>query len=136
MTEPWFAVDGARELRRQLKAVQSGIDGMKEVHRETAELVGDRAADLVPVRTGRLQATIRASGQAAGAVVRAGFASVPYAGPIHFGWPTRPNSDKGWRGGPIVPQPFLYDALDDRHDEVIRMYEQRVDDLIRKHDLD
>lgn len=136
MTKPVLSVEGARELRRQLKAFQSGIDGMKEVHRETGELVGREAARLVPFRTGTLQATIRAAGQASGAVVRAGFARTPYAGPIHFGWPSRPNSAKGWRGGPIKPSPFLYDALDARHDEVIDMYEQRVADLIKKYDLD
>lgn len=125
MTKPTVTVEGARELRRQLKAFQSGIDGLKEVHRDTGELVGREAARLVPVRTGLLRSTIRASGQAAGAVVRAGFARVPYAAPIHFGWPDRR----------IAPQPFLYDALDNRRAEVIDMYEERVEGLIRKYDL-
>lgn len=126
MTKPTLEVEGARKLRRQLKAFQSGIDGLKEVHREAGELVGDLAAQFVPVRTGLLQSTIRVSGQAAGAVVRAGFGRVPYAGPIHFGWPSRG----------IAPSPFLYDALDIRHDEVIAMYNDRVGDLIKKYDLD
>jgi hypothetical protein len=123
--KPELTIEGARELRRQLKAFQGGIDGMKQIHKETGELVGREAAKLVPVRSGLLQATIRASGQAAGAVVRAGFARVPYAGPIHFGWPARG----------ISPSPFLYDALDARRGEVIQMYEDRVADLIKKHDL-
>jgi hypothetical protein len=58
--------------------------------------------------------------------VRAGRTSVPYAGPIHFGWPAHN----------IEPTPFLYDALDQRRSEVIDLYEQRVGDLIRKNGLD
>ena len=50
--------------------------------------------------------------------------SVPYAGVIHFGWP-RHN---------IEPQPFLYDALDRRSDEVIKLYEDRITDLVHKLD--
>lgn len=136
MTRPSIEVEGARELRRQLKAMMEGIDGLKRVHKDIGELVGEEAARLVPVRTGRLRDTIRAAGQASGVVVRAGYAVVPYAGPIHFGWPTRPNAAKGWRGGPIAPQPFLYDAADNRRDEVIEAYEKHVNGLIRKHGLD
>ncbi len=47
-----------------------------------------------------------------------------YAGVIHFGWP-RHN---------IEPQPFLYDALDKRFDEVVRVYEKRITDLVHKLD--
>lgn len=116
--------------------MQSGIDNLRDLHKDLGELVGDRAAQLVPVRSGRLKGTIRAAGQATGAVVRAGYAVVPYAGPIHFGWPSRPNTQKGWRGGPIAPSPFLYDALDDRRSEVFDDYERRVGKLISDFGLD
>lgn len=126
MTRPGVEIDGAKELRRQLRVFQSGIDGLKEIHRDAAELVGERAAELVPVRSGLLRSTIRASGQAAGAVVRAGYGRVPYAAPIHFGWPRRG----------IRPTPFLYDAADHRRQEVIDLYEERVADLKREYGLD
>lgn len=130
MTTPHVEVAGARELRRQLRAMQRGIDGLRDLHKDLGELVGDRAAQLVPVQSGRLRGTIRAAGQATGAVVRAGYAVVPYAGPVHFGWPSRPNSARDWRGGPIPPNPFLYDALDDRRGEVFDQYERRVGRMI------
>jgi hypothetical protein len=47
-----------------------------------------------------------------------------YAGVIHFGWP-RHN---------IEPQPFLYDALDKRFDEVTKLYELRIAALVQKLD--
>ena len=47
-----------------------------------------------------------------GGKVRAGMKAVPYAGPIHFGWGRRN----------ITPQPFLYQAIDRRHAEVLDTY--------------
>ena len=35
----------------------------------------------------------------------------------------------------IRPQPFLYDALDDRRRQVTDVYQKRVDGLIEKYDL-
>lgn len=135
MTAP-IEVDGARELRRQLKKVEGGIADLKAQHAAAAKTVEERAYVLAPRRTGHLANTLRSSGQVSGGIVRAGYASVPYAGPIHFGWPFRPNPAKGWMGGPIPPNPWMYDALDERRDEVIAMFEERVAGLINKYDLD
>lgn len=126
MLKPKVDIEGQKELRKALKQVEGGISDLKGVNLAAAEVVATEARGLVPRRTGRLESTIRAAGQAAAGVVRSGTAAVRYAGPIHFGWPKHN----------IAPQPFLYDALDARHDEVIEMYEERVQDLIRLHGLD
>ena len=98
-----------------------------------AKVVAERGVDLAPVRSGNLRDTIRAAGQQAFGVVRAGNrGDVPYAAPVHWGWGTRPNWAKGWRGGPIAPNPFLYDALDDRRDEVVETYERALALVIDK----
>jgi hypothetical protein len=128
-------VDGAKELRKRLKAIEGGTAQLKKAGLLAAELVGDEAARLAPRRTGALAATVRFSGLSTGAVVRSGTRKVPYAGAIHFGWATRPNSAKGWRGGPIRPQPFLYDALDFRHEEVISTYQKQLDQIIQDNGL-
>ena len=47
---------------------------------------------------------------------------MPYAGPMHF----------GWRARAIDPNPFLYDALDERRDEVVAAYEKQTADLLKK----
>jgi len=64
-----------------------------------------------------------------GGVVRMGRKAVPYAGPVHFGWPNRPNAAKGWRGGPIRPNPFLYEAMDKRVGEVMAIYSKYLETL-------
>lgn len=126
MTKPTITIEGARRLRKALRSVDGGVDDLKSTHAESAQIVERRAAELVPRRSGALGGSIRSSGQAAGGVVRSGRARVPYAGVIHFGWAARN----------ISPQPFLYDALDDRRTEVLDVYAARVDGLVKKHGLD
>lgn len=121
-------VEGLTELRRAIRAAEDdvGRDELKATHLDAARIVADESERLVPRRSGLLASSIRAAGQQAKAVVRAGYKRIPYVGPIHFGWP----------GHNIAPQPFIYDALDRRADEVVEAYQRRVDklasDLVRR----
>ena len=120
------SVEGARELRKALKTVgDEAKAGLKDVTVEVAEIVARAAVTKVPARSGALRETIRAAGAQTRASVKAGFKKVPYAGVIHFGWPARK----------IAPQPFLYDALDARRDEVVDTYANGMADLLRKNGL-
>ena len=123
---------GMRELRRKISVLDGNFDQLKELHEDVAKIVAFRASQLAPVQSGELRDTIRASGTKTAGRVRAGFKRVPYAGPVHFGWSTRPDAAKGWRGGPILPNPFLYDALDERHNEVFETYFKGVKKIQRK----
>lgn len=113
-------VDGFRELRGALKRLgPEGKIAVKQVHKVGADMVFRTALPRVPVRTGKLKSTLRvATTVSYGAVRVGGKRSAPYAGPIHFGWPNRPQPNREWFGGPIRPNPFLYDALDRRRNEV------------------
>lgn len=62
----------------------------------------------------------------------AGKGNVPYAGPIHFGWNTRPNPSKKWIGGPIKPNPFLWRAYQRKLGEVVRVYDIDLKKLVRQ----
>ncbi len=120
------SVEGARELRKALKTVgDEAKAGLKDVNVEVAEIVARAAVTRVPSRSGALRETVRAAGAQTRASVKAGFKKVPYAGVIHFGWPARK----------IAPQPFLYDALDARRDEVVDTYANGMADLLRKNGL-
>lgn len=127
----YVRIEGAAELRRKMNRMADGIDreaargDMKAAHKEAAEIVAQRALTLVPVRSGKLRDTIRAAGTQKSGRVRAGFARVPYAGVIHFGWPART----------ISPHPFLYDALDARRSEVLATYERNIEQIKRKYNL-
>ena len=126
-----YIMQGDKEFKRMLSALDAKFDDLKEFHLDLAELVMARALSRAPVRTGRLRETIRASGTKTAGRVRAGFKRVPYAGPVHFGWATRPNLARGQIGGPIMPNPFLYEALDERRNEVIQAYFDKVDELTK-----
>ena len=116
-------VEGLNKLVRQLKQLNPDlVDEMKRANRDIADSLVPVAKRKAPKRTGRLADSIRSSGQARSGVVRAGKARVPYAGPIHFGWASRR----------IRPQPFLYDALDERRSVIEREYVSRVDKIVRK----
>ena len=115
-------IQGAKELRRELRKMGDDMQDLKELNLDVATIVSERAKDIVPRRTGNLADTIRPSGTKTAGRVRAGFKRVPYAGVIHFGFPARR----------IQPQPFLYDALDQRRGEVFDAYFKGVKKIQRK----
>lgn len=118
-------VEGAKELRKAFANLDDRLDDLSDVNADAARIVEHEAESLVPVLTGRLRETIRTSRtKRSSAVLAGGRSLVPYAGPIHF----------GWRARNIEPQPFLYDALDHRRDEVVRRYEDGIDALVHRFD--
>ena len=123
MAAPDIEIDGLGRLLRNLKQLDPDIIAdIKETHRDAAERVASSARPNVPRRTGKLQASLRVGVTVKSGVVRIGKKAVPYAGPIHFGWPARR----------IKPQPFLYDALDARRAELTRLYSDRLVELVGK----
>ena len=103
MTAPAFTVEGARQLRRTMKAAGISLQDLKDAHREAAELVKREAEPNAPRRNGTLAASMRAAGTQSAAIVRVGGARVPYAGPIHWGWEARH----------IAAQPWVAEAAED-----------------------
>ncbi len=133
-----FRVEGAQggvkienlaKVRRELKKLSSDVDyramEFLPVNKSIAAAVLGDAKAYVPVLSGDLSGTMRAAATKTSARVKAGYKSIPYAGPIHFGWPARR----------IKPQPFFYDAIDKRRDDIKRRYDNLVKDLIKKYDL-
>jgi hypothetical protein len=120
-------IDGLRQVQKAMRSFSDDSrNDMKETHRRAGQIVVDGAARYVPVRSGALLASLRSAPTQRQGRVRVGSAAVPYAGPIHFGWPARK----------IQPNPFIYEVLDDRRQEVYAIYAQRISELIYKYDLD
>jgi HK97 gp10 family phage protein len=114
-------VEGLSELRAGLKQLDAKMPReLNKVAKASAEVVRDEAKRIVPRLSGRLQNSIKASGLAKGAFVRSG--GLEYHRVIHFGWA---------RHG-ISPQPFLYDARDNREAEVMEKFEREVAALVDK----
>lgn len=117
--KPMIQVEGAKELARALKKAgdESLQEALKAAHRASADEVADVARPLIPSVSGTLASSMRTASTIRSGRVAIGRKSVPYAGPIHFGWPARN----------IAPQPFLYDALDRRGEHVLDAFKERMD---------
>lgn len=113
-------VDGLDRLRTTLRRAGHDVSQFKEANRAAANVVAGAARPVAPKRTGRLAATVRTGATQKAGVVRAGRAKVPYAGPIHWGWPARG----------IEAQPFLSDTARRTEPEWGEVYDRHVDDIL------
>ena len=122
MADAGYRVEGAARLRRTLKQAGDDLGDLKAAHASAAEIAATASAALAPRRTGTLAQTVRGSGTKTAATLRAGFASVPYAGPIHWGWPARG----------IRPSPFLSDGAQSSEGTWLPIYETAIDKAVGK----
>lgn len=118
-------IKGVKELRRALreiedKATKKGLAAeLRSEFRTAARVVELAAHQEVPKRSGRLAGSIKSKGTTTGAAVTVGgTARTRHAGPVHWGWPSRPNKSRGWRGGPIAANKFLVRAAERSRDQV------------------
>ena len=91
-------VYGVKRLRRSMKKAGQDLADLKAVHAEVAAYVANLAAGKAPRRTGKLAGSVRGNKAVARSTVMAGRASVPYAAPIHWGWPARNIERNAWIG--------------------------------------
>lgn len=130
--KPIYEVEGGRQLRATLKEADEQLADLKAAHAEAAAIAARASAALAPKRSGRLADTIRSSGTKTAGIVRAGLKAVPYAPAIHWGWGSRPNRAKKWRGGPIPANPFISRGAQDSEGRWIRVYENHVEQALAK----
>lgn len=121
MAKPVVRVRGVNRLARTLRAAGSDLDELRAAHTAAAAYVASASAAAAPNVTGALAGSVRGSHATRRATVRAGYARVPYAGPIHWGWPRRN----------IAPQPFIADTARATEPTWVRMYEEDLRRILR-----
>ncbi len=119
-------VTGIRELNKALKGVGDDFEDLKDANALLGQSVANRASAIVPVRTGRLQSSIKTNRAKNKVTISAGRASVPYAGVIEYGWGKRN----------IRKQPYLNKAVNEKKGEIKEKYEENIKNIIKKYDLD
>ena len=131
-------VEGARELRRSLKAAGDDLSDLKAAHKQAAE-IGVRAVQpITPVLTGRLAASVRGAGTTTAAIIRAGKKAVPYAGAVHWGrkmWPSMistPNPPRKRVYSFIKPRLFIVDGVTDVEPAWVAVYEKALEEALDK----
>lgn len=91
-----FKVEGLSRVVRSLKALGLDVDDLKDAFSKIAAKGATTAQGYAPKRSGRLSGSIRGNRAQSKAVVTAGRASIPYAGPINYGWPKRGIAPSGF----------------------------------------
>jgi hypothetical protein len=122
MPDSTARVEGLDRLVRTLNKAQVDLSDLKDAHAAVGRIVAADAQARAPRRTGRLAGSIRASRQARRAQVVAGGARVPYANPIHWGWPSRG----------IAANPFLSDAAQATESQWVPLYRKDVQAALDK----
>jgi hypothetical protein len=122
-------VVGVKELRASLKRLGIDLNDLKGAHVEVASIVGRKAVQDAPRRSGRLASTMRPGAAATQAVVRFGGARVPYANAVHWGTGARPG-----RRGPhnIRRNAFATEAAADTQPQWEPVYMDFIDALVGK----
>lgn len=116
-----FRVEGLTSVVRALQAMGLDVEDLKDAFSEIASEGARAAASFAPVRTGRLASNIRGNRAKSKAVVAAGRASVPYAGPINYGWATRGIAPSGFmQAADRAMQPRAIQTLEDEVNRKIR----------------
>lgn len=113
-------VIGGRRLRKTLKAAGVDLRELSAINKKAASVVAGSARGSAPARSGRLASSIRPGATQRAGVVRAGRASLPYAGVIHWGWPQRN----------IAAQPFLSEAAQSTESTWSELYWDELQRLI------
>ena len=117
---PVTEVRGAKELRKTMKAAGESLKDLSAIHKRVGTIVAEASRPRSPAVSGRLAGSVRPSSAATRATIRAGSAAVPYAGPIHFGWPARN----------IAANPFITSAAEATEPEWTEAYVDGVDDIL------
>lgn len=120
---------GQKELARRIRKIKGNLDDFKEANAKAANTVAVRARTLAPKRSGKLAKSIRPGATKRRAVARAGNnrnskSGVPYAGPIHWGWPARH----------IKANPFMSVAAQQTEPQWVKYYKLAADKAIAQSD--
>lgn len=115
-------VSGRAKLTRALRRLEGDVADLRDANAAVSTLVAAAAAVRAPRRTGRLAASVRGNRSVSRASVLAGGARVPYAGPIHWGWPARH----------IDGQPFAEEAATATEPTWLPIYEADIRRAVAK----
>lgn len=115
-------VEGAAQLRRTLKAAGDDLQDLTDAHRKVGTFVTSAATPRAPRRSGALASSGRPGATKAGAFIRYGGARVPYARPIHWGWPRRN----------IKAQPWAYQTAIDTRPAWTALYQDAVNRVLAR----
>ena len=84
-----LSITGVRQVIRALEQIGLEAEDLKAAFSHIAAEGARAIQGFTPVKSGRLRGDVRGNRAKSKAVVAAGRAAVPYAGPINYGWAKR-----------------------------------------------
>jgi hypothetical protein len=120
--DPGFKVQGLTQVVRALDQFGVEVEDLKDAFSSIAAEGAQVAAQYAPHVSGRLASDVRGNRAKSKAVVTAGRASVPYAGPINYGWPARSITGAGFmQKASDVMEPVAIVRLEAEINHIIRV---------------
>lgn len=120
MAGPAVRVEGAANLKRTLRAAGLDLQDFRKVNQDVENRLVPMMQARAPRRSGRLATSVRGSGTKTAAISRAGSARLPYARPIHWGWPARH----------IAANRFMWDVVEAYRELWEVMYENECERVL------
>ena len=122
-----MTLEGAARLDRALKQLEED-----STDRNTLKAAGELVLFTAKQksRSQRVRRTGKVTVRRGQGIARFGSPQVPWTVPSHFGHGTaaRPRPQGGW----MAPNPFLFDARDEREEEVVDLFLTRTRKAIRE----
>lgn len=119
-------VEGLNQLIRALNLTAHEVDDLKDAFQELSQEGARAAAAFAPKRSGALAGSIRGNRAKNKAVISAGRGgSVPYAGPINYGWAKRNIRANG----------FMQRADEQLKPKAVTVLKREIDKLIARRGL-
>lgn len=118
-------VQGLNAVVRDLQRFGVDVEDLKDAFSGLAAEGAVLAARYAPKKSGRLAGDVRGNRAKSKAVVTAGRKSVPYAGPINYGWPARHIAASG----------FMQRASDVMEPRAVSELERAINKQIRRRGL-
>lgn len=112
---------GIPPVVRALQAIGVEVEDLRDAFSEIARQGAVLAARYAPKRSGRLAGDVRGNRAYSKAVIAVGRTSVPYAGPINYGWAAHNIEPAGFmQRADAELQPYAIHRLEEDINEAIR----------------
>ncbi|WP_235739036.1 hypothetical protein [Nocardioides alcanivorans] len=114
-------VEGLTRATRALRSMGVEVNDLKDAFSRISTTGAGIAARFAPKKSGRLASNVRGNRAQSKAVIRAGGAAAPHAGPINYGWPKRGIKASGFmQRADREIEPYAVSMLNDEIDTLTK----------------
>jgi hypothetical protein len=121
-----ISVEGEAQVKAALAKVEKDLTDRSELNKDLSDELSRKASAMAPRLTGALASSVKGNPSNEKAQILAGSESVPYAGVQEYGWPEKN----------IQAQPYLRPAVFDNIGYIVEKYENYIQSIVKRYDLD